>query len=223
MLKLGVILSGCGVQDGSEIHEATLLLLAIDRAGATAVCFAPDKPQADVVDHFSGRPENGARNVLAESARLARGEIRPLSEARPEDLDAVLLPGGYGAAKNLCSFAKDGAACTVDPELERLLKGMRAAGKPIGAACIAPVILAKVFGAEKPLVTIGTDAATAKAVEAMGARHQARKAAEVAVDRERKLASTPAYMLAGRVSEVADSLDALVRAVLELAKVPAKS
>lgn len=220
MRKVGVVLSGCGVQDGSEIHEATLLLLALDRAGVEAVCFAPDKPQADVVDHLKGSPENASRNVLAESARLARGKIRPLSEARAEELDAVILPGGFGAAKNLCSFAKDGAGCSVEPDLERLLRRLNDAGKPIGAACIAPVILARVFGRERPEVTIGSDAATAKAVEAMGARHKACEATGVVVDRERRFATTPAYMLAKGVAEVADSLDALVKAVLRLSAAP---
>lgn len=217
MPKIGIILSGCGVQDGSEIHEATLLLLAIDRQGAEAACFAPEKAQADVVDHLSGKPAAETRGVLAESARIARGAVRPLREARAEGLDAIVLPGGFGAAKNLCSFAQDGAACRVDPEVERLLREAHAAGKPIGAACIAPVILARLFGAEKPRLTIGSDAGTARAIEAMGARHQDAPATGVVVDLERRLATTPCYMLAGRISQVAEGMEGLVKAVLELA------
>lgn len=216
MAKVGVILSGCGVYDGSEIHEAVLALLAIDRQGSRAVCLAPDKDQSDVVDHLGGKPSAERRNVLRESARIARGDIRSLSEAKPEDCDAVILPGGFGAAKNLCTFAKDGASCEVDPHVASFLAAVHAAGKPIGAACIAPVVLARLFGKDSPELTIGGDPATARAVEAMGARHKTAAAAEVVVDRRLKLATTPAYMLAGRIGEAAQGLDRLVAAVLEM-------
>lgn len=221
MAKIGVILSGCGVQDGSEIQEAVLLLLAIDRAGAEAVCFAPDKAQADVVDHLAGKATGEKRNVLVEAARIARGKIRPLREARAKDLAAAALPGGFGAAKNLCTFATEGPDCSVDAEVARFLKEMRAAGKPIGAACIAPVILARLFGEQKPTLTIGDDAGTAKAIEAMGGRHQNAPVTGVVVDRERRLVTTPCYMYPARVSEIAEGMDKLVKAVLELARTPA--
>jgi enhancing lycopene biosynthesis protein 2 len=223
MQKIGVILSGCGVNDGSEIHEAVLTLLAIDKAGAQAVCMAPDMPQADVVDHLSGTPTQEKRRVLAESARIARGEIQDIRRTRASELDAVILPGGYGAAKNLSTFAKDGPGCSVQEDVARLLREMHQAGKPIGALCIAPAVLAKVFGASKPELTIGKDPGAAEALQAMGARHQERGASEVAVDRTHKLVTTPAYMLAGRISEVAAGADALVRAVLELSKTQARA
>lgn len=216
MLKIGVILSGCGVNDGSEIHEAVLTLLAIDKAGAQAVCMAPDIPQADVVDHVSGKPASEKRRVLAESARIARGKILDLRQAKASDLDAVVLPGGFGAAKNLCTFAKDGPGCSVQEDVARLLREMHKAGKPIGALCIAPAVLAKVFGSAGPELTIGKDPGTAKALQAMGAKHQDRGACEVAVDKANKLVTTPAYMLAGRISEVASGADALVKAVVDL-------
>jgi len=217
MLKVGVILSGCGVMDGSEIHESVLALLAIDRLGARAVCLAPDKDQADVVDHSSGKAGGEKRRVLAESARIARGEVRSLAQVRPDEVDAVILPGGYGAAKNLCTFAQDGPSCRADPQVARFLEAVHAAGKPIGAACIAPVVLARIFGKESPEITIGNDAGTARALEAMGARHKAVAATEVVVDRQRRLATTPAYMLARRIDEVAQGLEKLVAAVLEMA------
>ncbi|MFA5137830.1 MAG: isoprenoid biosynthesis glyoxalase ElbB [Elusimicrobiota bacterium] len=223
MLKIGVILSGCGVNDGSEIHEAVLTLLAIDKAGAQAVCMAPDIPQADVVDHLSGAPTREKRGVLAESARIARGKIQDLRQAKASELDAVIVPGGYGAAKNLCTFAKDGPGCSVQEDVARLLREMHEAGKPIGALCIAPTVLAKVFGPLKPELTIGKDPGTAKALQAMGARHQDRGASEVVVDKANRLVTTPAYMLAGRISEVAAGADALVRAVVELSKKPARA
>src|SRR5262245_61152748 len=144
MPKVGVILSGCGVQDGSEIHEAVLTLLALDRAGADVVVFAPDKPQADVVDHVTSKAANEKRNVLQESARIARGKIVDVAKAKVDELDAVILPGGFGAAKNLSTFASAGADCEVDENVAKLLRGMHKAGKPIGALCIAPAVLAKV-------------------------------------------------------------------------------
>src|SRR3990172_1601591 len=146
--KIGVILSGCGVYDGSEIHEAVITLLAIDRLGAEAVMCAPNVPQMHVVNHLSGEVEAGAsRNVLVESARIARGKIRDLAEVRAEEFDAVMLPGGFGAAKNLCDFAVKGKDCEVRPEVARLIREVHAQGKPVAAVCIAPAVLAKVLGA----------------------------------------------------------------------------
>ncbi len=220
MPTIGVILAGCGVNDGSEIHESVLTLLAIDRAGAKAVCFAPNVEQADVVDHLAGKPASEKRNVLVESARIARGDIKDLKEAKASDLDAVILPGGFGAAKNLSTFAKDGPGCTVQEDVARLLKEMRAAGKPIGALCIAPVVLAKALGSEKPELTIGTDAATAKALETMGAKHSDCQVGDVVIDKDHRIVTTPAYMLAQRISQVADGAEKLVKAVLELAGRP---
>jgi len=215
MKKIGVILSGCGVYDGSEIHEAVITLLAIDRAGAEAICMAPDMAQMHVVNHLTGQPVAGeSRNVLVEAARIARGKIRNLIEVRAADLDALILPGGFGAAKNLCDFAVNGADCTVNPEVERLLREVHQAGKPIGAICIAPALLAKVLGTEHPTVTIGTDPGTAAAVEKTGARHQACPVREFVVDREHRLVTTPAYMLAGRIGEAADGIEKTVRAVI---------
>lgn len=216
--RIGVVLSGCGVKDGSEIHEAVLTLLAIDRAGARWVAFAPDAPQADVVDHVTGKAAPERRNVLAESARIARGEIEPLSKADPAKLDAVVLPGGFGAAKSLSDFASAGGACTVNGDLERLLRAMHKAGKPIGAWCIAPAILAAVFGKAgiKPRLTIGTDAGTANALNAMGALHEARPATGVVVDGRNRLVTTPCYMLAGSIAEVFDGVTAAIGEVLKL-------
>lgn len=216
--KIGVVLSGCGVFDGAEIHEAVLTLLALDRRGAEAVVCAPDAPQMHVVNHASGEVEPAAtRNVLVESARIARGAIRDVASVRAGDLDGLVLPGGFGAAKNLCDFAVKGADCTVHSEVARLVREVHAQGKPIGAVCIAPAVVARVLGEEKPQLTIGTDAGTAKGLEAMGARHVACSVTELAVDRDRKLVSTPAYMLGKRISEVAEGIDKAVDALLEMA------
>lgn len=217
MPNVAVVLSGCGVYDGSEIHEAVLTLLALDEQGATVQCFAPDVDQRHVVNHMTGEEMAETRNVLVEAARIARGKIQSLAEAQVADFDAVVLPGGFGAAKNLCSFAFDGPECSVNPEVARFLSEMQAAGKPIGLACIAPAIGAKVFGAQGVELTIGNDTGTATALQTLGATHVDKAVTEVHVDTARKIVTTPAYMYGeARISEVAEGLDALVRAVLEL-------
>jgi enhancing lycopene biosynthesis protein 2 len=214
--KIGVILSGCGVYDGSEIHEAVFTLLAIDANGAEAVCMAPDMALAEV-NHLSGEATGATRNVLVESARIARGKIRNIAEVTAGDLDAVILPGGFGAAKNLCDFALKGAAASIQPEVARLLKEMAAAKKPIGAICIAPVVVAALLGKEcSPEVTIGNDAGTAAAVNATGSRHVDCPVTEFVVDRKNRIVSTPAYMLAGRIGEAYEGITRTVKAVIDL-------
>lgn len=218
MAKVGVVLAGCGVYDGSEIHEAVITLLALDRAGATAVCMAPDMEQT-VVNHLTGEQVEGAtRNVLEEAARIARGAITDIAKVKASDIDALILPGGFGAAKNLCNFAVKGTDCDVQPEVARLVREVVAAKKPLGAICIAPALVSKVLGDDKLAhqLTIGTDEGTAQAVTAMGSTHVACPAKEFVVDKENKLVSTPAYMLAGSISEAAEGIEKTVKAVLEL-------
>jgi enhancing lycopene biosynthesis protein 2 len=204
--------------DGAEIHEAVCAMLALDRAGAEVVCLAPNREQVDVVNHLTGAPQAERRNVLVESARLARGRIRDVAGVGAADLDAIVLPGGYGAAKNLSTFARDGERAQADPEVARLLREMLRAGKPIAALCIAPAVLAAALGREVcPELTIGTDEGTARTLEKMGARHVPTSAVGVVVDRKNKIVTTPCYMLATRISEVADAAEKAVRALLELA------
>lgn len=215
--KVGVVLAGCGYLDGAEIHEATLTLLALDRAGAQIRVFAPDMPQMHVVDHRAGKPVEGERrNVLQESARIARGAAEPLSSARADELDALVFPGGFGAAKNLCTFAVDGRGLQVVPDVERIVRAMHEAKKPIGFICIAPVIAAKVLGDKKVRLTIGDDAETASAIESLGARHVVCKVDEIALDEQHKIVSTPAYMQGPTIARVAVGIDKLVAKVLEL-------
>ncbi len=218
MKKVAVILSGCGVFDGSEIHESVLTLLALDRANAQVVCAAPDVPQHHVVNHLTKEPVPGEmRNVLVEAARIARGQIVPLSRLNVRDVDAIILPGGFGAAKNLCSFALAGAKHTVNPEVAKVLREAHQAGKPLGFICIAPAIAAQLFGAEKVEFTIGTDAGTAQAMSAAGGQHVNCNVRNVVVDRRLKIVTTPAYMLASRITEAEAGINKLVQAVLELA------
>lgn len=220
MAKVGVILSGCGVFDGSEIHEAVITLLCLGQRGAEAQCLAPNRDLA-VVDHQTKQPTGATRNVLTESARIARGDILDLATVNGADFDALVLPGGFGAAKNLCTFAIDGADCELDPETSRVLTEAQRAGRPIGFACIAPAVAAKTFGALAPTVTIGHDAGTAAGIEALGARHEAVDVDQIVVDTAHRIVSTPAYMEAKSVAEVYTGIDKLVAQVIAMAAEPA--
>ena len=218
MKKVAVILSGCGVYDGSEIHESCAALLALERERAVAVICAPSGPQMHVIDHLVSEPEAGtSRDIRRESARIARGPIDDLADVSADDIDAVLLPGGFGAAKNLCDFAVAGADCRVDLKVATFLQTVHTAGKPIGAMCIAPVILARLFGGDKsPRLTIGNDPQTAAAIETMGAEHVDCAVNDHVVDEQRKFVTTPAYMLAGNIAEVFDGATGFVKALLAL-------
>lgn len=216
MKKIGVVLSGCGVRDGSEIHEAVFALLAIDQAGCEAVCMAPDV-EFTVTDHLTMQETGEKRNILVESARIARGKIRNIKDVTAADLDAVVFPGGFGAARNLCDFAVKGAGASVNPEVSRLLKEMVAAGKPIGAICIAPALLSAVLGKQWcPTLTIGNDAGTAAEIEKTGSKHQECLVTEFVVDSKNKIVSTPAYMLANCISETYAGIDKCVKEVIKL-------
>lgn len=216
MARVGVVLSGCGYLDGAAIQEAVFTLLALDRAGAEVRCFAPDVDQLKVVNHLTGEETQERRNVLVESARIARGDIADVAQANAADLDALILPGGFGAALNLCDFAVRGPDCTVHPDVARLVQAVHAAGKPIGAICIAPALIAKVLG-DRVTVTIGTDAGVGQAIEAMGATHEACPVERFVVDRERKVVTTPAYMLGPGPKDVAAGIEGCVAEVLAMA------
>jgi len=212
--KIAVVLSGCGVFDGAEIHEATMTLYFIKKNGADYEIFAPDIPQHHVVNHITGKEMDETRNVLVESARIARGQIQPLSAFNPTDFDALIFPGGFGAAKNLSSFAFEGAQLKVNPDVEKALKDMSAAGKPIGALCISPVILARVF--DNAEITIGQDPGTAGAIEQLGAKHVTTGHGEVVIDKKYKLVTTPCYMLDANIVQIGEGADNVVKALLDL-------
>ncbi len=211
--KFAVVLSGCGVYDGAEIHESVMTLYAITKNGCTYQIFAPNIPQHHVVNHINGNVMNETRNVLVESARIARGNIKPLSEFNPEFFDALIFPGGFGVAKNLSSWAFDSANCTVIPEVMKVIKDMYSAHKPIGALCISPVLLAKVIG--NATITIGKDAPTAKALESIGAKHQQAGHGQVVVDERNMLFTTPCYMLDATIVDIADGAKAIVSEMLK--------
>ena len=216
MAKFGVILSGCGVFDGAEIQEAVACLHAIDKRGDTYACLAPDR-DFETIDHRTQRPAGERRSVLTEAARIARGEITSLSDVKGSDFDAIVLPGGFGAAKNLCTFAVDGPDCSVDEDVARVLREAQGAGRPIGLACIAPAVGAAVFGKDlHPRLTIGTDEATAGGLEKLGAVHEAREPTGIVVDEANRIVSTPCYMSAGRVSEVFEGCDRMIGALKDM-------
>ena len=217
MSKVAVVLAGCGVYDGAEINEAVLALLCLEQQGASYECFAPDIPQLHVINHLTGEPVEGeSRNVLVEAARIARGNIRDLTQLKVADFDALLVPGGFGAAKNLSNFAVAGAEMAVQPDFLQLARAFHDSGKPIGLICIAPVMAAAICG-EGAQCTVGDDAEVAAAIEAMGGEHLQCPVSEARVDAQRKLVTTPAYMLAGRVSEAYDGISACVKELLALA------
>lgn len=213
--KIAVILSGCGVYDGAEIHESVITLLRLDQRGAHVQCFAPNIAQLHVINHLTGEEMPESRNVLVESARIARGNVKDLREARAEDFDALIVPGGFGSAKNLSNFAVEGAACTVQPEVLALTEAFAEAGKPVGLICISPALAAKIYG-PGVVCTIGNDVDTAAAVTKMGGSHEECTVTDIVEDRARKLVSTPAYMLAQNISEAASGINKLVDRVLEL-------
>ncbi len=215
MANVAVILSGCGYLDGAEVFESVLTLLALERRGAKYQCFAPDKPQRHVVNHLTGQEKTGeTRNVLEEAGRIVRGQIKPLSALDVTSWDALIVPGGYGVAKNLCDFAFKGASMQIDPEVLAVGRAFAEAGKPAGYICIAPALIAAIHG-PGTRCTIGHDEDTAAALTAMGARHEACNVDGIAVDEARKVVSTPAYMLARSPLDADKGISRLVNRVLD--------
>ncbi len=212
--RVALVLSGCGVKDGTEIHEAVAAIIALDRAGYEIIYTAPDIEQTTTVDHTSEESEAESRNTLKEAARIARGNITSLSELKPDDYDAVMFPGGFGAALTLSSYAADGAECTVNQEVKNLIDEARESGKPIAAMCIAPVILARTIPGAR--LTIGSDPGTAHAINSMGAVHVECTVKDAIIDREKKLVTTPAYMLAKGPAEVFEGAESMVRKLEDL-------
>jgi len=213
--RVCVVLAGSGVYDGSEIQEAVLTLLALDRAGASVLACAPNHDQAHVINHLSGDVMDETRNVLVESARIVRGEITDLAEVTADDFDALVFPGGFGAAKNLCDFAFTGTDMQVHEGVARLVAEGHASGKPIGFICISPTIAAKLIPGVR--LTLGAACEASEAAEAMGASHEVTDVSGCVVDTDHRVVSTAAYMLGPSVGHVARGIDALVTEVLALA------
>lgn len=215
MKKVAIILSGCGVFDGSEIYESVCTFLALEKAGASYQCFAPNIPQTQVTNFITGQQMDESRNVLVESARLARGNVKDLVELKVKDFDALIFPGGFGAASNLSDFAEKGTHCTVLPEVEKTIKAFSTAQKPVGFICITPTIAAKVY-ADNIQCSVGNDLETHEAMSSMGASPQICAVDEIVVDSKHKVVSTPAFMLGKNISEVFIGIEKLVNMILKM-------
>lgn len=215
-MKFAVVLAGCGVYDGAEIHEAVMTLLAIARNGGTYQIFAPNVMQHHVVNHLTGEEMNESRNVLIEAARIARGKIKALIDYRAADFDALIFPGGFGVAKNLCSYAFDGTDMKIDRVVERSIRETHEAGKPIGALCISPVLITKVLGTVE--VTIGNDQKTSDDIVRMGGRHTNKGNGEVVIDKKNRIVTSPCYMLNASVADIADGAEITVRSLIKFIK-----
>jgi enhancing lycopene biosynthesis protein 2 len=218
-VRVGVVLSGCGVFDGSEITEAVSILIALDKRKARIICMAPNIAQSETINHTTKKPDSQNRRVMEEAARIARGNIRDIAGVRAEELDALVFPGGYGAVKNLSTFAADGGDCKVNEHVERLLREMVKAKKPLGLACIAPVLAARVLGTAglKPKVTIGCDKGTADAINAMKAEHQNTGETDICIDERNRLVTTPCYMNNVGPWTVYQGADNMVEQILRMA------
>ena len=212
--KIAVILSGCGNKDGAEIHESVMTLWALHKHGADYQCFAPDIEQHHVLNFITNQEMDEKRNVLVESARIARGDIKDLKDYNAADYDGLVMPGGLGAAKNLSTFAFDGPHCSVNEDVEKAIRDTAAKGKPIGALCIAPAIVARILG--DVTVTIGSDPGTEAAIVKMGASHEQTTHCEIFIDEQHKIVTTPCYMLDARVDQIGEGADKLVKAVLDM-------
>jgi enhancing lycopene biosynthesis protein 2 len=216
--RIAVLLSGCGALDGSDIHEAVLTLLALDRAGVEIVCTAPDIDQFHVINHLTNEESAEVRNVLVESSRIARGNVVALDALDPQKIDGLILPGGFGAVKSLCTFALKGPQGDVNPQVLELLRRVHEEKKPIGAVCISPATIVMTLKGCQPSVTIGTDAGAVAAIHTMGGEHHACKVDEIYVDPVNRIVSTPGYMLGTEIKEIAAGIEKLVQKVIELAE-----
>ena len=215
-MKFAVVLSGCGVYDGAEIHEAVMTLLAVNRHGASYQVFAPDVMQHHVVNHLTGEIMNESRNVLTESARIARGRIKPLREYRAENFDGIIFPGGFGVAKNLCSYAFDGPEMKIDRIVEKAIRETHSAGKPITALCIAPVLITRILGDIE--VTVGSEGDTAADITTMGGTHLKAGNGEIVVDKKHRIITSPCYMLDASIMDIEAGASEAVKAMVELCR-----
>ncbi|SEF55528.1 isoprenoid biosynthesis glyoxalase ElbB [Vibrio hangzhouensis] len=216
MKKVAVILSGSGVFDGAEIHESVLALHAIEKANASWHCFAPNVEQLHVINHLTGEVTEEKRNVLVEAARIARGNIEDVAKLNVDDFDALLLPGGFGAAKNLTDFALKGAECSINAHVASACRAFAEALKPAGYLCIAPAIIPLIYP-ENVKATIGNDIDTAAGYNALGGQHVDCPVDDYVFDEQHKVLSTPAYMLAENISQAASGIDKLVAKLVAIA------
>lgn len=215
--KIAVVLSGCGFKDGAEITEAVSALIALSEAGVETLCFAPDLEFSPTPHFGEAKTPSETRNTLVESARIARGNVQDLRELNEKDFDAIVFPGGFGAALHLSNWAQAGVKSKLHPEVSRVIKDFHRASKPIGAICIAPTLVAKVLGPKGVNVTIGDDEATALEIEKTGAQHVKCAVTDYVSDRDHKVLTTPAYMYEAKPHEVFTGVRKMIRELVEMA------
>ncbi|MDY5969057.1 MAG: isoprenoid biosynthesis glyoxalase ElbB [Bacteroidales bacterium] len=215
MKKVAIILSGCGNRDGSELQETLSLMLALDRNGLAYQCFAP-KGEIRVASYLKEGDTGEKRDMPEESARIARGNLKVLTDYTPADYDALALPGGMGAARNLSSYAFDGEKMTVEPSVEQAILATHDAGKPVLAMCIAPMVLAKTLGKYDVILTLGGQNDAARTAQTLGAQTRVCGPTDVCHDTKNRVLTTPAYMVATSISEIFEGAENMVRALLEI-------
>jgi enhancing lycopene biosynthesis protein 2 len=225
-MNIGVLLSGNGVYDGAEIQEAVLTLLAIDEMGWNAVCISVDKPQHHVINHLTGEVMDESRNMLVEAARIARGQVIRIDEISPADIDALIIPGGFGSAKNFTSWAFDGPAGTILPEVKLLLVNLVNVGKPIVALCVSPVVIAKAFEGSTihPTLSLGSSSEPSPydiygfnaGLEQTGAVTEERTIREVLIDPVNRIICAPCYMMNARITEIYANINQAMMALNEI-------
>ena len=216
MTKIGLVLSGSGVYDGSEIHEATLCYYFCDKLGVAVEFFAPDIIQTETVNHLDGSILPESRNCLVEAARIARGNIKAITVDHVNHCDGLIFVGGFGAAKNLSDFAKKGEQCSVQDNISAVIRSFHSQKKPQGFMCIAPVLAASVI--PNVTVTLGIDQPMADKIEAMGANSRQALESDVVYDHDHLIYSTPAYMIDTSISAIAIGIEKLSQTVVDVCK-----
>lgn len=225
-MKIGVLLSGCGVYDGAEIHESVLALLAIEEVGAEAVCLAVNQNQHHVVNHLTGEEMPESRNMMVEAARIARGAVKDITNYDVSQLDALVIPGGFGSAKNFSTWAFDGPNGTILPEIKGLIQQFIANKKPIAALCVSPVVLALAIGdlGLHPTMTLGSNLekspydiqAFSAGMEQKGVQAEMKTIRQVSVDEKLKIVSAPCYMMEASVLEIRNNISQALQALIKL-------
>jgi len=217
MKKIALVLCGSGFKDGSEIRESVAVLWGLSRLGAQVQCFAPNRPQTDVINCLTGKPSSGEnRNMLTEKARIARGEIQPLTQLRASQFDAIIIPGGFGVAKNLCTFASEGSKGKVLQELKDVLLEFHDSNKPIGAVCIAPAVIALTFPGKHFEMTVGGSSEAAQEIEKLGHKHISTLASQCHIDHKNKIITTAAYMCEAPLHEIFEGVRQLTEEIVKL-------
>lgn len=197
--KCALILAGCGAKDGAEITESVSLMIAFDQAHFHVQAFAPNRSFHHVIDHAADQiVESENRNMLVESARIARGNVLPLQELAEDDYDVICFAGGFGVAKNFCNFASEGKNAVLENDVKDILFRFIRAHKIVSALCISPILLAlaaKELQLKDAKITLGDGSSeAAEIVQTWGITHEPKKVHEASIDKVNRFVTAPAYM-----------------------------